>query len=149
MNDGRTGVCIFAFSLLLDDAVMADRCPTATFCGRARLPDHRFELNRYGVPTLRPAAASSVFGVLWLIGWPELTELDHFEGADRQFTARRLINVVDERGFPVRAEAYIPVSTRRGLPGHDCLHAVIRAASRRALPEAYIKELQCWLEKVD
>lgn len=149
MNDVRSGICIFGFSLLLDDAVMADRCPTATFCGRARLLDHRFELNRFGVPTLTTAIASSVFGVLWLIGWPELAELDHFEGADRQFAARRLINVVDERGFPVRAEAYVPVSTRRGLPGHDYLHAVIRAASRRALPEAYIKELQCWLEKVD
>ncbi len=149
MNDIRPGICIFGFSLLLDDAVMADRCPTAIPCGRAHLPDHRFELNRYGVPTLRPASASTAFGVLWLISWLELVELDHFEGADRQFTARRLMNVVDERGFPVRAEAYLPVSTRRGLPGHDYLHAIIRAASRRALPEAYIKELQGWLEKVD
>jgi hypothetical protein len=149
MSDVRSGICVFGFSLLLDAAVMADRCPTATFCGRARLPNHRFELNHYGVPTLRPAAASSVFGVVWLIGWPELTELDHFEGVDRQFAARRMINVVDERGFPVRAEAYIPVSTRRGLPGHDYLHAVIRAASRRALPEEYIKELQGWLEKAE
>jgi hypothetical protein len=149
MNFSKPGFQIFAFGLMLDEGVMADRAPYAIYAGRAQLHDHRFMINQCGTPTLEAATGASVFGALWWVDSGELLELDFFEGADQCFSVRRKMNVADESGAIVRAEAYIAKASRAGLPMQDCLHAIVRAASRRAFPESYIKELQGWLERID
>jgi gamma-glutamylcyclotransferase (GGCT)/AIG2-like uncharacterized protein YtfP len=149
MNLMKPHHLIFAYGLMLDAGVMADRCPDAIYAGRAQLHGYRFKVCRHGPPTLEPAASRAAYGVLWWIDSDELFELDYFEGVDQFFTVRRKVNVVDESQSIVRAEAYIAKAIRPGPPMPDCLHAIIRAASRRAFPEPYIKELQGWLEKID
>ncbi|MFO3796102.1 MAG: gamma-glutamylcyclotransferase family protein, partial [Anaerolineales bacterium] len=119
MNFLKAGYHIFAYSLLVDERLMEDRCPYAIYAGRARLYDHRFVVNRHGVPTLQPAIGKMAFGVLWIVDSDELCELDYFEGVDQFFTVRRKVNVVDESQSMVRAEAYIAKASRAGLPKQD------------------------------
>lgn len=138
---------VFGYGLLLSEQIMADRCPFAVYAGRARLHDYCFRVNSYGVPTLRPDVGGLVYGVIWWINSDELSELDYFEGVDQHFARRCEVYVVDESCSVVRAEAYIATSKRLGLPRHECLDAIIKAASRRAFPEAYINELQSWFER--
>jgi gamma-glutamylcyclotransferase (GGCT)/AIG2-like uncharacterized protein YtfP len=140
----RSGIQVFAYGISVDEQIMADRCPCAVYSGRARLCDYRFQMNRYGVPTIQPSARGIVFGALWSLNSGELLELDYFEGTDQCFTARRQVDVIDESGAAVRAEAYVAKACGPGLPRHESLHAIIQAASRRAFPEPYLRELEGW-----
>ena len=143
----RHGLQVFGYGLSMNGQVMADRCPFAVYAGRARLHDYCFQVNSHGVPTLRPDLGGVVYGVIWWVSSDQLLELDYFEGADQNFATRHEVSVVDESHSVVRAEAYFAKSKRLGLPRHECLGAIIRAASMRAFPEAYIKELQGWMER--
>ena len=70
----------FAYGMNMDFAAMARRCPAARCLGLARLPRHRFGINRRGVSTVLPDESGQVHGVLWALTRACEASLDGYEG---------------------------------------------------------------------
>ncbi len=58
----------FAYGANIAFKQMATRCPGSTYVGRAILPDYTWQINERGYANIRPAAGSSVHGLVFELG---------------------------------------------------------------------------------
>src|SRR5512138_3517065 len=103
--NGEDLVPYFAYGSNLDFAQMKGRCPSASFVGKAILPDHRLVFPRGsrkmgGVAGVAPAKGKEVWGVVYTITESDLSLLDDIEGFDTERSKalnaynRKIITVV-------------------------------------------------------
>lgn len=96
---------------------MARRCPSAHFCGLARIPGCVPFINGRGVAGVRawnPEAAAA--GVLWDVDPGAMAALDRYEGVTAGLYRREEIRVETQAGSSVLAEIYIPEEQTFGVP---------------------------------
>lgn len=120
---------------------MVRLCPGIRAVGIARLPDHRFAINRRGFATVIPQQGETVHGVLWEAMDQHIQVLDEFEGVDERLYVRRFLSVVGEGDRVRQALLYIACDAHPGLPSKDYLDIIVRGARHFNLPPDYIAAL--------
>jgi gamma-glutamylcyclotransferase (GGCT)/AIG2-like uncharacterized protein YtfP len=134
----------FAYGLNLDRAEMEHRCPGAFFAGRARLPDHAFQITIEGVATVVRQPGAQVHGAIWHLTDRHLATLDEFEGVEVGFYVRET-KEVRQNHRAVKAQVYTATDPRLGRSRPHYLETIIAAATDLGLPEVYMEELRQWL----
>lgn len=138
---------------------MRERCPSARFAGVAKLPGRRLAFTRWSegragaVPDAVEDPAGEVWGAVYEVTEPDLTELDRFEGfapgSSRNSYIRRQCTVYldGDEGLAVAAEAYFAVPAENpGLPRRAYLNQILAGAREWGLPRDYIEQV---LEKIE
>ena len=143
------GHVVFGYGMLMNPAVVADRCQTFRYLGRASLLDFKYAICRRGVATILPVPDAIVFGTLWEVDQNDLIALDYFEGVGAGHYRRRRMEVTDDLGQVWRASVYIARDDIPGRARDGYQEAVVRAASIHAFPESYIRELSGWVPTAD
>jgi len=147
----------FAYGSNMHSAQMKERCPSAKFVCRAKLPSHRlaFTLKSLergcGVADVLHDETKDVWGVVYELPENELKDLDKDESfrpgrPDNQNAYTREDHFVWSDGD---AERPLLVSLYRGhpqldppLPSSDYKRLIIEGARHWNLPTAYIRELE-------
>lgn len=137
----------FAYGSNIDRAQMRARCPGALFAGVARLPGHRFTVNRHGYATVVPDAASEVYGVLWRINEAGERALDRYEGVAEGLYRKTAADVELLGRAPARVDGaliYVAVDARPGRPRASYLELILAAARQHGFPRDYVRRLERW-----
>lgn len=132
----------FAYGANMDPVHMAVHCPRAERLGVAELRDHAFGIAAGGFGTARPAAGSTVYGVLWRLTPADLAALDQFEGVAQSFYRRHTAAVVTPDGHTVEAMIYRPTDDSPGTPSPGYLERIVAVAEMLTLPPQYIASLR-------
>jgi gamma-glutamylcyclotransferase len=147
----------FAYGSNLHSAQMKERCPSATFVCRAKLPAHRLAFTlkslerRCGVADVLYDKEKDVWGVVYEVSENELRDLDKDESfqpgrPDDQNAYTRENHYVWPEGDIKRA---LLVWLYRGhpqldppLPSYDYKRLIVEGARHWKLPVEYIRELE-------
>ncbi|HEV2386065.1 MAG TPA: gamma-glutamylcyclotransferase family protein [Candidatus Acidoferrales bacterium] len=140
-------VWFFAYGANMSTAAMRSRSGEIADVQVATLPNYELVFNkkaRGGSATanIRPASGSTLYGVLFRIPEAALRTLDRFEGAPEHY--RRIeISVLDGRGSPVSAQAYIATKIEKGLrPAPHYIQSILEAAAEHHFPAEYVDRLK-------
>jgi cation transport regulator ChaC len=133
----------FAYGSNMSRPHMRVRCPGAVALGIATLPGWRFVINRDGYGSIVPERGGVVLGVLWRLGARELAAINAYENVAGGLYVRRTLPVRFAGGCR-QALAYIAVRHGEGTPRPGYIAIVVAAARDWALPERYVRALQCW-----
>lgn len=146
-NVRMDGCFYFAFGVNMCRNHMDSLCPGIELTGQARLPNHRFQINRLGYATVIPYPDATVYGVLWQITTAHECALDRFEGIDQGMYVKRQTEVIAlPEEVPVQAMMYVATDSMPGFPNEPYLRRVITAAHREDLPINYIQTVREWLD---
>lgn len=137
MPDGRTRYFAYGSNLCADQ--MARRCPAATAGEVVSVPGWRFVINRRGVATLLPDAASQAVGLIWHLTQACERALDGFEGV-----ATGVYRKKTTLAGGVPALVYLAAEERPGPPRAGYLEGICAAAARLGLEEGYRGMLAGW-----
>jgi gamma-glutamylcyclotransferase (GGCT)/AIG2-like uncharacterized protein YtfP len=147
----------FAYGSNMDSAQMKERCPSAKFVCRAKLPSHRLAFTRMsvsrgcGVADILGDEAKDVWGVVYELPQSELKNLDKDESfqpgrPDDQNDYTRENCCVWREGDAKRP---LLVSLYRGhpqpnppLPNCDYKNLIVAGAKHWEIPADYIRELE-------
>ena len=147
----------FAYGSNMHSAQMKERCPSARFVCRAKLPSHRlaFTLKSVergcGVADVLYEEGREVWGVVYDLPETELKDLDKDESfrPGRPYDQNKYTrenHYVWPEGDAKRA---LLVALYRGhpqldppLPSHEYKRLIVEGAKRWNLPEEYIRELE-------
>ena len=146
----------FAYGSNLDPAQMAERCPSATFVGRAVLEGHALAFTRWstrrrcGVADVVPSSGGRVWGVVYALSEADGRLLDGFEGYVPGRTANwyaRVERTVAIDGDPQRPVAVVTYEVVERAPepfapSDDYLGHLMRGAAHWGLPDAYQARLR-------
>jgi len=130
----------FAYGMNMDLAAMARRCPSARRVAAARLPDHRFALNRRGVSTVLQAPADCVHGILWTLTADCEAALDRIEGIAQGHYLRAERRVLSHDG-EFGALVYVATDETAGPPRQPYFDIVRAAARQHGFPPDYLSRL--------
>lgn len=142
-GEGAETLRYFAYGSNMDEAQMANRCPTAKTVGVGKLQGFAFALDSEGVATVIEAKDSYVWGVAWEIGGKDIVTLDKHEGIHTLCYRHSFISVEYEGQ---EHEALMYISNRDENDGNrrnGYFEKIIRAARRWQFPEEYIQALSC------
>jgi len=135
----------FAYGSNMDLAAMGLRCPGARPCGPAELSAYRFFIMRTGYASVAADPTTSVFGLLWQISAHHIGALDLYEEVASGLYRKQMA--------PVRCGAagrqallYVGRSGASGVARPGYMEAVLTAAATAALPIAYQRFLEGFLE---
>jgi gamma-glutamylcyclotransferase (GGCT)/AIG2-like uncharacterized protein YtfP len=132
----------FAYGANMDPVHMANQCPGADRLGFAELREHRFGIAAGGFGTVRPAAGSSVYGVLWCLTPAHLAALDAFEGVADNFYRHHRAGVWTPDGGAVEALLYRPTDDSPGIPAPGYVERVVEVAVSLNFPPNYLAHLR-------
>jgi gamma-glutamylcyclotransferase len=144
----------FAYASNMSADVMARLCPGHRTLGIAELADHRLAFTRRsvrsgtGVADIVPAAARSVWGVLYGLDDAMLAAIDEKEGNGWAYR-RSTVHVRPTGGRDAQvAQTYSVIAPERAevRPSRDYLHRMLDAARERELPEEYLATLAAMWE---
>ncbi|MGE3175578.1 MAG: gamma-glutamylcyclotransferase family protein [Planctomycetota bacterium] len=137
----------FAYGSNMDPAQMLGRCPGSRLVGIGCLRDHRLVFNRKGsyrpgaVASVVPAAASTVYGVLWHMAPGEIAVMDRIE--DPSAYRRTTASVQGPDDHAVAALMYVAIPEENPPPPDpDYARILLRAGRIAGLPEAYLREVE-------
>jgi hypothetical protein len=123
---------------------MALKCPSAVMLGVSKLVNHRFIINEQGMATVIPKAASTVFGILWLLNETDETKLDR----DKKITEGPYVKSIREietvKGKTTKAMTYVSTNFMYGLPGRGYIDEILINAAKHHLPKLYVNEIKKW-----
>jgi len=128
---------------------MSRKCPSAVMLGVSKLVHHRFIINEQGMATVIPKAASTVFGVLWLLTEKDEETLDREQGIDEGPYIKSIREIETIRGRTTKAMTYVSSNFIYGLPGLRYMDDILDIAVRLHLPKAYIHEIRRWTKDSD
>ncbi len=128
---------------------MARKCPASVMLGVSKLVHHRFIINEQGMATVIPKAASTVFGVLWLLTEKDERALDRDQRIAEGPYMKSIREIETIRGKTTKAMTYVSSNFIYGLPGQHCMDDMIDNAVRLHLPKAYINEIRRWTKASD
>lgn len=137
---------------------MKERCPSAAFVCRARLPNYELAFTRkakgrwkpYGVADIVEARAKHVWGVVYQINEVHVGALDLSEG----YVPGRMTNAYQRTELHVEKEGntkeslavttYVVCSKEdtRPLPHRDYIELILQGAKHWHLPHTYVAALQ-------
>ena len=132
----------FAFGMNMEPGHMARLCPGIRAAGVARLPDHRFAINRRGFATVIPQTGETVHGVLWLAADRHVRALDAFEGVEEKLYTRRFLQVTGEGDSARQALVYVACDAHPGKPAKGYLDIIVKGARHFNLPADYTAVLE-------
>ena len=118
----------FAYGANMDVAAMAQRCPSSRPLGPARLMNYRFFIMTDGFASVRRAAGSAVYGLLWDLALADVAALDRFEDVASGRYGKIVQPVIRSGAGGVQALIYVGASQETGLPRPGYLESVIAAA---------------------
>ncbi len=131
----------FAYGMNMRRDAFRQLCPGADWLGVARLEAHRPVIAWHGYASALPNAASTVWGVLWLVPAARLPALDAFEQVADGFYARLTRRVVTPAGPRVETMLYLAPRADLGTPSAPYLAEVLAGARENKLPAAYLRQL--------
>lgn len=123
---------------------MVRKCPSAVMLGVSKLVNHRFIINEEGMATVIPKAASTVFGILWLLNETDEETLDRDKGIDEGPYIKSIREIETVRGRTTKAMTYVSTNFMYGLPGHGHMDDIIDIAAKLHLPKSYLNEIRRW-----
>ena len=134
------GASYFAYGSNMDEALIAERCPSATDPRPGRLEDFRLEFNVYsdrwggGAANLEPDPSSYVWGVVWQLDPEDFKHLDTFSGHPTFYRRERVVAMTDDG--QVECMTY-RVAHQHGYvrPTEEYLSRVRTAIVHHGLPE--------------
>lgn len=139
----------FAYGSNMAAETMARLGPGHRFAAAAELRGHRIAFTRRsvrtgtGVADIVAAAGHSVWGVLYELDPPMLAALDEKEGNGWAYE-RSWVQVHpdgEDRACDALAYSVIARESDQVRPSDEYLHALLRAARERALPDSYVTAL--------
>jgi hypothetical protein len=133
----------FAYGSNMDVNQMADRCPSAEIVGVCRLDRHRFIINRRGVATLVPDAASCVLGILWDLPPEDEQSLDEYEGVPTYYQKHLIVVETDREA--IQALIYLAADRTPGRSRPGYMEEILAAARQYKFDETYLSELSIWV----
>jgi gamma-glutamylcyclotransferase len=140
----------FAYGSNMDWDQMRERCPSATFVGVARLPNHSLAFSRKsikrgcGVADVVATIGHDVWGVVYRIGDSEDQErLDKREGVPTAYVERSQLVYLHDKAEPLTVSIYFAVKQENpSLPSAEYKDLIVSGAKFWRLPPAYIEELE-------
>jgi hypothetical protein len=136
----------FAYGSNMDQAAMAQRCPTSKPVGLGRLMRHRFVIFEGGYASVIRDPQRTVWGMVWDLALADVSALDRYESLSTGLYTKIVQPVLTQRG-PRQAVVYIGRSARPGAPKPGYMEAVVEAAEHAGLPPDYVRGLKGWLPK--
>jgi gamma-glutamylcyclotransferase (GGCT)/AIG2-like uncharacterized protein YtfP len=139
----------FAYGSNMASSVIATACPRHRYLGRGRLPGFTLAFTRRSVRTGTGVVdavvdpGGEVWGALYELADSDLEALDRKEGSGWAY-ARRLVRVFADDGRARDAAAYFVISKAVApiQPSPEYARRLVEAGQERALPAAYLEELQ-------
>ncbi|EMD21916.1 gamma-glutamylcyclotransferase family protein [Amycolatopsis azurea] len=149
-------VLYFAYGSNMSEETVTGRAPSATFVGKARLPEYRIRFGRKskktgtGVADIVAEPGFTVMGVLYDVPENEWKGILRKEGALMKQPAYRTVEVTvysfaDKKSRTATAFVVVSPSEAEQIPSAEYLSAMITQADRLGLP-AYAVFLR-WLRK--
>jgi gamma-glutamylcyclotransferase len=135
----------FAYGSNMDVGQMCRRCPGARMVRVARLPAHRFIINRRGVASVIPHLRHDVYGLLWCITSANEAVLDDYEGVEEGWYAKTEVRLDTPSSRTTSALIYIACDHTPGVPWFGYIANIVDAAVQLDFPGAYRNELHAWL----
>jgi gamma-glutamylcyclotransferase len=148
-------VLYFAYGSNMDWAQMRTRCPSATFVGIAKLPDHRLAFTRKsisrkcGVADAVPEVGRNVWGAVVQVAELDIGALDKSEGyrpgrAKNSYRRHECMVFLDgDEGQPITAQTYFAErEDDPPLPSKAYKDLILSGARYWRLPADYIAELE-------
>ena len=146
----------FAYGSNLDPAQMAERCPSATFLGRAVLEGHALAFTRWstrrrcGVADVVPSPGDRVWGVVYTLSEADGLRLDGFEGyapgraGNWYARVERTVAIDGDPCRPLAVATYEVVdrAPEPFTPSREYLGHLLRGAEHWRLPDAYLARLR-------
>jgi hypothetical protein len=145
--DQNGKVRYFAYENNMSVKSMSRKCPSASFLGVVKLPDHRFIINEQGSATVIPKAAARVYGVLWLLSEADEKTLDHYKRIGDGPYTKKIREIEVSEGETVKAMLYVSWNFVYGVPGKSYLDEILANAEKHNFPRHYINELRQWTKK--
>lgn len=143
--EGDNNCQYFAYGSNMDRSQMVRRCPDAALIGKARLYNHKFELDEEGVATVTPKPGSQVEGLLWLISPKDRDRLDRYEGVSSKCYRQEWYPITGEYGQKVCALVYVSErGPNRGQRRDGYMNKILKAAEEQQFSEAYLKDIRRW-----
>ena len=139
----------FAYENNMSVESMARKCPAAVMLGISKLVHHRFIINEQGMATVIPKAASTVFGVLWLLTEEDEETLDRDKRIAEGPYIKSIREIETVKGRTTKAMTYVSSNFIYGLPGQCFMDDILDNAVRLHLPKAYINEIRRWTKASD
>lgn len=144
--------CFFYFgfgSNLLAARIQLEN-PTAVFHTTARLSDYRLDFDRMShtwrgaSATVIPSPGDHVWGVVWLIKWSEVTDLDNQEGVHCNIYKPITVTATSVDGIQLKCRTYMLVDVGYGdhKPSPQYLDIIVKGAEEHRLPDYYIDKLR-------
>ena len=135
---------VFAYGSNMDRAAMAQRCPSSTALGKARLARHRFAILPQGYASVVPDIRATVYGVLWDVKFADMLSLDRYENVAAGLYKKVVSSILKAGGGTACAIVYIGKG-EGGRPPLPYMENIIAAAREWELPAAHIRELERFL----
>jgi gamma-glutamylcyclotransferase (GGCT)/AIG2-like uncharacterized protein YtfP len=143
---------VFAYGSNMDPVQIRERCPDSDlswFLAEARgwrlcFPRHSNK-RKGGVGSIVRSEDDSVFGVVFAVTKPNLTQLDAYEGVAACTYKRDYLDVFNSDGKSCSAWTYFAIQNgqnREFVPHTDYIALYIRGAEHFGLPAAYIQTLR-------
>ena len=144
---GNKTVWYFAYASNMNRAQMKQRAGDWPEERLARLENYELNFDKIarggtGSANIAMAQGKVVHGVLYRLSEQQLRALDRFESVPEHY--RRIeVNVVDDAGQKIAAQAYLARKVRKGLkPDRLYLQRIIEGAEEHHLPADYIEQLK-------
>jgi AIG2-like family len=131
----------FAYGANMSRAVMRKYAPGARAIGVAELAGHRFVITGDGYASVEPAAAQTVYGVLWRITSRDRVMLDAWENVGGGLYRAEIVPVRRKRCH-VPALVYFARPKGEGRPKPGYIELIVAAAREWDLPAAHIRALE-------
>jgi hypothetical protein len=145
----------FAYGSNMDWTQMRNRCPSASFVGVAKLPDHRLAFSRKsvqrdcGVADALPEIGRNVWGAVFQVSELDVGKLDKCEGyrpgrEKNSYWRRECMVFLDgEENRPVTAQTYFAEREHDPPPpNHAYMDQILSGARHWHLPADYFAELE-------
>ena len=136
-----------AYGSNMEPSVMRRHCPRAIFMCQARLPAHRFSINRDGYASVRQDDSAVVHGVLWNVQACEARALDAYEECHAGLYRTCGASAVTPAGTRMDVFLYQACDARTGIPEHCYLGGLLFAAELHGFPPGYTAEIRTWLPR--
>ncbi len=145
----------FAYGSNMNGTQLKKRCPSASFVGVAKLPDHRLAFTRKsvtrgcGVADAVPEAGRDVWGAVFRLSELDVGALDKSEGyrpgrEKNSYWRRECMVFLDgDENRPVTAQTYFAEpQANPPLPSQAYKDLILDGARHWHLPAGYIAELE-------
>lgn len=124
--------------------------PTAVFHTIARVSDYRLDFDRksrewHGASaTIIPSPGDHVWGVVWLIKWSEIADLDNQEGVHCNVYKPITVTATSADGVQMKCRSYmlLDVGHADRRPSPHYLDIIVKGAEEHHLPDYYIDKLR-------